>query len=408
MLFDFFQRFVVFAKSGSVVRKIAWLTMIGLAVSISSLVLVLSVMTAMNRSQTERTLSVEPHLMIEMPDAKNLEAVENHPITFRIKENPANQIFAYETQDVILRTIDGKFRGAVARGVTWKSLQTMLDRVHPPGVLYGGTTDVDRPQAGEVLIGVELARVLGVFEGDTLLVIPPEELLLPPSEVPKYEKVKVRQILVSNVSDVDSQLMFYIAGETLRSLHSAASLRRGAEIRLPDPDDADAFKASLAGFSDVKIETWRERNSSLFFALRLEKIMIGVFLGMASLIAGLSLISVILLLISQKTKEIGLLQALGYSKGKVRKLFASIGFLLAVFGVGSGILIGGGLSLYLQFHPLNILPDIYYDSQIPAEVQPLFILMIAIIGLLLAYFGAWFAVKVAITDEPSRALRNKN
>ncbi len=408
MVWDFFFRFVIFAKSGSVVRKIAWLTTIGLIVSISSLVLVLSVMTAMNHSQRDRTLAVEPHLIVEMNDSRNFKAVEAHPAVFRLKEIPGSETFAYETQDVIIRTVDGKFRGGVARGLSWDGLEKMITRIRPTGHKSDEFPEILRPEPGEVIMGVDLAHALGVFEGDSVLIVPPEGLLLPPSEAPKYEKVKVRQILVTNISEIDGQLIYYVAGETMNSLRSAASRRMGVEVRLPDADEAESVRAKLTGFNDISIQTWEERNSALFFALKLEKTMIGVFLGLASLIAGLSLISVISLLISQKTKEIGLLQAIGYSRASVKNLFAKIGFLLAVFGIGGGLIIGGLVSLYLQLHPLNILPDIYYDSQIPAEVQPVFMLVIGIIGVGLAYIGVRFSVNISITQQPSQALRNKN
>ena len=382
--------------------------MFGLVISISSLVLVLSVMTAMNHMQKERTLAVEPHLIITMTDARSVKAVETHPIIFRLQQFAGSESFAYETQDVIIRSIDGKFRGGVARGLSWDGLSRMIKRVRPTGHKTDEAPEIVKPEPGEVIMGVDLAHALGVFEGDSVLIVPPEGLLLPPSEAPKYEKVKVRQILVTNISEIDGQLIYYVAGETLTSLKNAASRRLGVEVRLADADSAESVREELSGFSDVKIETWQERNSALFFALTLEKTMIGVFLGLASLIAGLSLISVISLLISQKTKEIGLLQAIGFSRRKVKNLFSNIGFLLAMFGIGGGLVLGSALSLYLQLHPLNILPDIYYDSQIPAEVQPLFILMIAIIGLVLAYFGVRFSVNISITEQPSQALRNKN
>jgi len=406
MVWDFYKRFVIFAKKGSVIRRIAWLTIIGLAVSVSSLVLVLSIMTALNRNQKERTLAVEPHLIIEVNAAKEIQSVENHPIAQKLKTLLDTKSYYFETQDVILRTVDGKFRGAIARGLSWLGLKSMLLEISKTLKKSSDAQVLEKPEVGDVIIGVDLAHALGVFEGDTLMVVPPEGLLLPPSEAPKYERVRVLQILVTNVTDIDNQFMYFVTGETLRTLKESASRRVGIEVHLTDPDGADQLKQDLSGFSDTKIETWKERNSALFFALKLEKIMIGIFLGMATLIAGLSLISVTSLLISQKQREIGLLQALGFSKNKIQKLFSSIGFLLAVSGIGTGLLIGTGLSYYLEIKPLNILPDIYYDSLIQAEVQLPFVFIVAAVGFTLAYLGARMAAKAAAKLNPSQALRN--
>lgn len=408
LLFDFFNRFLIFAKSGSVVRRISWLTILGLTFSLAALVIVMSVMTALNQSQRQRTLAVEPHLTIEIPELNRIQNLMNHPVNYKLKAIPGAVVFPYESQDVILRTMDGKFKGAMARGIEWTSLQNTLDRVKAHLLGKRRMSEVNKPKPGEILIGVDLAHSLGVFEGDSLMVVPPEGLLLPPSEAPKYEKVRVAQIITTNVADFDSQIIFYIEGETLQSLKDSASRKIGLEVRLVQPDEAENTKQSLMSFADIKTQTWAERNSALFFALKLEKIMIGIFLGMAALVAGLSLISVLSLLISQKRKEIALLQTLGYSKRAIKRLFSSLGFMLAGTGIFLGLLIGVGISYYLELYPLNILPDIYYDSEIPAKVEFWFIFVLLAVSSGLALLGSkWIAASSANLSITS-SLRGKN
>ena len=413
MLWDFFSHFVLFAPQKSVVRRIARLTVAGLIVSVAALIVVLSVMTALNRNQRERTLAVEPHLTIEPQSGTTLINFEKHESLVKLHSLFPSEMQVFETQDVILRSLDGRFHGAVAKGLKFNAIKSMLENVqkisHKQGLSnFESYTALSEPAADEIYLGTDLAHSLGVFEGDNLLVIPPESLLLPPSEAPRFERVKVRQILTTNVAQVDGQLLYYVAGKSLKSLQNSASLRRGAEIRFPDPETADQAKEELLAFKDLKIQTWKERNSALFFALRLEKTMMGTFLGMAILVASLSLVSVLSLLISQKTKEIGLLGALGFSQNGVQSLFTQIGFLLAVIGMGTGALVGTAISLYLEFFPLNILPDIYYDSEIPAEVQWGVILMILVIGLGVAAWGARFAVRTLKNQSPSNLLRRTN
>ncbi len=418
MVWDFFLRFVILARSGTIVRRIAWLTMLGLTISISSLILVLSIMSAMNRSQKERTLAAEPHLTLEFLNIREFKFIRSHPAILYLEQemgdNPKNEIVPYESQDVIVRTLEKKFRGAVIRGLTWEGLKRLLQRINPKKTTKTKAElpfpEENRPQKGEIYMGADLAHSLGVFEGDQVLIIPPEFLLLSPSEVPKFEKVKVKTLLVTNIAEVDGEAIYYVAGETMVSLNSetgGASRKLGVEVRLSDVNQVDALKQQLAVYSNVLVETWEERNSALFFALKLEKAMIGIFLCLASMIAGLSMLSVISLVISQKTNEIGLLQAIGYSRNQVKELFSKIGFLLGAFGVLGGIGIGGLLSFYLQQNPLNILPDIYYDSQIPAELQPRFIFIVLVVGLLFSYLGSAYVVRRSVENTPSVALRGK-
>lgn len=409
LAFDFFKKYLFSVRAGALVKRISWLTVIGLAVSVSSLVVVISVMTALNHSIQDRTLAVEPHLTIEIPGVNQALLLEAHPLTSKLRSDPELKVEIFEFQDVILRTLDGHFRGAVARGLSQDSLNRMLFQMQKLDRKKKSEPLVEELLvAGEILIGVDLAVSLGVFEGDSLLVIPPESLLLPPTEAPKYERVKVRKIISTNLADVDSLNIFYIRDHTLGQLKSAASRRTGIEVWMPKPMNVDAYKQELKSFPEARVETWKERNSALFFALKLEKISITSFLGLAATLASFSMISVLLLLISQKRKEIGLLQAIGLSTHKVQRLFMTIGLCLSGLGLGLGLLLGSGISYYIEKNPLNILPDIYYDSQIPAYLDGGFVLMVLLGGSGLAWLGSYLSCRGAALILPSEALRAKN
>lgn len=411
MTWEFFKRFILLAREGSVVRRIAWLTVLGLGLSLSAFIIVMSVMTALNINIRERTLAVEPHLAIEVPNAKSILAVDTNPLVVKIKNEKLFRSYSFESQDVILRTVDGRFRGAQAKGLSGDGLKTLLNEVYKVKKQSGHDvekTEEEAPGQGEVYIGVDLAHALGVFEGDTLTVISPEGLLLPPSEVPKFEKVVVKKIIATYVADVDAQGLFYVQGETMNSLREGISRRLGVEVWTDDPEKAEVYKTEWSQFMNVRIETWRERNSALFFALKLEKMAIGIFLTISGLIACLSLVSVLALLISQKKKEMGLLQAVGMSGRQVRRLFLKMGLYLALIGGGGGFLIGTLVSLWIEYHPLQVLPDIYYDSEIPAKVESGFLIVVALILFLISFLGSWVASLATSGLSPSQALRSKN
>ena len=172
------------------------------------------------------------------------------------------------------------------------------------------------------------------------------------------------------------------------------------------PEKAQDVKAELSPLlGSVRVETWQERNSALFFALRMEKTVITIFLSMAALVAGFSLLTVLTLLTSQKRREIGLLRALGFSKRELEVLFARLGYGLALMGVGGGLLFGLLVSFYLEKYPLNVLPDIYYDSQIPAKVDFGFIAVVVLVAGFLSWLGSWAAAQSAVQESPSDSLR---
>jgi lipoprotein-releasing system permease protein len=309
--------------------------------------------------------------------------------------------------------MDGQFHGAIARGVSEESLKFMVEQLHQmedhkkrDNVQFWNLEDL--PSKGEVLVGVDLARSLGVFEGDYLTVVPPEGLLLPPGESPKFEKVRVSKIISTNLSDLDSQFVFYQRGKTLNTLASAASRKVGIEVWTPEGKDLNGLKEEVEKFSDVVAETWMDRNSVLFFALRLEKLIIGVFLGLAGLIASTSILSVLALLMSQKKRDIAILKTLGLSDRRTVKIFTQMGMMLAAFGLIPGVLLGTVISFYIEKNPVNILPDIYYDSQIPALVDTNLIWGVLVVGFLVCLGGAWYPARASIEIQPAQALRIKN
>lgn len=409
---DFFRNYLFSKRAGALIRRISWLSVSGLFLSVAALVIVISVMTALNKTIRDRTLALEPHLTVQFSSATPISFVENHPLTLKLKAIDGVEVQTFETQDVILRSQDGRFRGAVARGVSDTSYRKFLAEINkddqdPMGSL--ANKEGEGPLLGEVDVGIDLARSLDLFEGDSLMVVPPEGLLLPPTETPPFERLKVRRIVSTQLADWDSTVVFYKQGLALRSFRQTASRRLGLEVWTKNPDNVEALKKQLSEFPEVKVETWKERNSALFFALRMEKTVMTIFLSLASLVAGFSLITVLALLVSQKKREIGLMRALGFSNKGLQSLFMKLGMGLALVGVGGGFLIGLIVSLYLQFFPLDLsrVTQIYYDAKIPAQVDFGFLLSLLAVSFAMTFLGARFASKEAAKETPSENLRSQ-
>lgn len=423
MTWEFFWRFLFSKRAGSVVRRIAWLSFFGLLISVTSLIVVISVMTSLNHSMQDRLLAVEPHLVLEAKPGLPWE-----PLRQKLQEQnllkPDWKVFPFETQDVILRTVEGRFRGAQARGMSPDGLDFILGeierldgkkpsrKIQEPEVVSEGNVlrELKRLETGEVLIGVELSHVLGVFEGDAMTVVAPEGLLLPVGEAPKFEKVKVREIVTTNLQEFDSQGLFYLQGATLPSMRNNASVRRGFEIWMPDTNQVEHEKERLLqaiGGDQLQASTWRDRNAALFLSLRLEKVVIGIFLTIASLVAGFSLFIILGLLISQKTKEIGLLQSAGLSAKKVQQLFQGVALRLSGSGILGGVILGSAISLYLEHNPLKVLPDIYYNSEVPAYLDSKFVFIVFLVGITLSWVGGYVVTRSLRKLNPTDLLRSR-
>jgi lipoprotein-releasing system permease protein len=420
----FFQRYLFSKRSGSLVKRIAWLCIFGISISLAGFLLILSVMNGLNLNSHERILAAAPHLTIKFAKPLSDKMIAQHEVTQYLENKKTNDsrfdFQLFDSQDVILRTIDGVFRGGIAKGMTEKSFNQMISKLSElakknnvealsEDVLtsngLAASNALAAPRGDEVLLGAELARALNVFEGDFLTVLAPESLLLPPGETPPFARVRVKKIISTNTAEVDAQVMFFSRGENMLNFIRTGSHKVGYEVWTKDPYSLSKYESEISKISDVQVESWQEQNSALFSALRLEKLTIGSFLGLSALITGASIWSVLTLLITQKIREIGLLMSFGLSSKRLMELFFQIGVWLAGIGISVGVVVGLGLALYIQFFPPQVLPDIYYDSQIPAQVDFLFVTLTILLSGSLCVFAVRLAVLRVLKLKPSEALR---
>ncbi|MCB0412342.1 MAG: ABC transporter permease, partial [Bdellovibrionales bacterium] len=285
--------------------------------------IVSSVMNGFNETIRIRHLSAEPHLLLEIKKSQNLQNIKAQIHT--VLKNAEIQVESSDRvlhQDVILRTYEGLFGGGVLKGMVpeafgkfYRRTQEALDvgRSHQNFRLQDLLPETWTLEKDEVVVGLDLARSLGIFEGDPIVILPPETLLLPRGEGPPYGRFRVKSLLSTRLPEVDGQLIFFNSEIADSPMISTPSQRETLEIRLVDPYRAEEAKAAIEKNTKFQVSTWKERNKALFFALRLERWAMSLFLGLSTLITCFAIVSVLLLLIYQKKQEIGILMAMGVS-----------------------------------------------------------------------------------------------
>lgn len=401
-----FRNYLLSRRSGALVRIIAWHCVIGIGMGVASLIIVLSVMNGFNLTIRSRMLSVEPHLVVTQKEAPSpADILKLRETLDGIAPGSVEMVERFENQDLILRSVDGVFGGAVAKGYDSAALHAMMSRVWaslkkdtPPPV-----PESSELGSSEVILGIDLARGLGIFEGDEVILVPPETLLLPKGEIPRFQKFRVKSLLNTQMPEFDSKLMFYNIDAMAKRMKSV-SRETGYEIRLKDAYQADRIKERLAE-RGIRAETWGERDTSLFFALKMESYAMALFLSLAVLITSFSIVTVMVLLMSQKRQDIGMLMALGLSVRRTRMVFLRVGLLLSYMGILGGVILGGGICLLLDWYPLELLPDIYTDSTLPAKLTPRILLFVLSCSTLIAILGSWLPIWRYVLTNPADALR---
>lgn len=403
----FIQKLILSKRSGALIRRITILSFIAIVISLTSFFIVLFVMNGMNLNIKKRIMALEPHLTTFQKPADD---------EFVRKTVGSGEIVNFQNFDLILRTIDGQFRGAQATGYDEEGLKTWMTHLRKMKGLqeakkFQTTFDDEMDslllQENEVALGADLARSLGLLEGDEITLIPPETLLLSSLETPLFQKVTVRRIISTDLYDLDSKLVLFNLNKTLLSFAKTLSLKRGFHVWLTSVGQAEDIQKTLLE-KNITSETWQEKNSDLFFALLMEKSMIGVFLGLAGLIASSSILTVLALLLSQKKRDIAIIKTLGLSEKKTLWLFTKMGLWISCSAIVLGTIFGLSVSYYLQFNPVHLLPNIYYDSSLPALVDLGFVFVVLVIALGLAFLGSYIPALVTLKIQPALLLRQKN
>ncbi|MDE0519029.1 MAG: hypothetical protein OXH36_05700, partial [Bdellovibrionales bacterium] len=266
--------------------------------------------------------------------------------------------------------------------------------------------EVGKEKQKKIVLGLGLASELDLYEEESVHLIPAENLLLPPGELIQFESVHVGSIVSTQNAIWNSNYIFYDRKD-FPAFRKNSSYNAGFEISLTEPEDFLLYKTVLEkeGFS---VEAWPERNSSVFLALKVEKIIMSVFLSLAGLITLLAVSSLLALLIVQKKKEIGALMAIGMPVQRVQSLFVKMGLLLCSFGMLGAWLFSLFICLFLKYSRIPILSQFHAGAQFPVEFNFMFMFGLFTCIFFLAYLSCVLSVRSQSCYSPSELLKTVN
>lgn len=393
-------------------KAIAWLSLLGIGVSTMAMVVVTSVMGGFGNAIEERLINFEPHLIVKAKtDDPRLVNNMLTDLSKDLQKKTKLNAFLFDQEQVVIRTPSGHYSGAIAKGLEEKSLQHFIEasRLYSQNQVKKFSWD-QTPESNmvitnnDVMVGSELAYQTGIFVGDQVVMTPPESLILPPGEIPQFVKLNVQDIIRTSVPSIDSQVIIYKKRDRGKLFKDSVSLESLLEIYLNDYKDLDLVVNQI-DTKKYNVETWKQRNSSLFYSLKMEKLLISFFLFLSVLIGCFTIVTVLVLLATQKRKDIGILLTLGMKKKDLVRVFTQIGFLLSGTGVLLGFLTGLLICVILAKFQFINLPDVYYDRTIPVQFNIKEYLGILAITFTISYLSAMYPARLITSYQPQDILR---
>ncbi|MBA2674810.1 lipoprotein-releasing ABC transporter permease subunit [Ramlibacter sp.] len=403
-----------YTRAGRATRRngfisfISMVSMLGISLGVAALIIVLSVMNGFQKEVRDRMLGVVSHIEIYGPGGGVLPDVNRTIAESRKNPQVLGSAPFVATQSLLAHGED--MRGAIVRGIDPAQEPQVTD------VAAAARTTLAKLQPGAfgVVLGAELARSLGVREGDPVTLIAPGGQVTPAGVVPRLKQMTV-------VGTFDSGHYEYDSGLLMLNIEDAQRIFRlegptGVRLKLKDLNRARDVAAELQGHlsGEFVIRDWTRQNRTWFAAVQLEKRMMFIILTLIVAVAAFNLVSTLVMTVTDKRADIAILRTLGASPRSIMGIFVVQGAAVGVIGTLAGLL--GGLLIAMNIdvivpaleHLLNasFLPrDIYLISRMPSDPQSNDIVPIALISLVLAFVATLYPSWRASQVNPAEALR---
>jgi lipoprotein-releasing system permease protein len=377
----------------AVLRLVTLFSIIGIAAGVATLVIALAMNTGFRRAIQDRLLGVSAHVNLTRPGAEGIE--DYRPLAERLSHVDGVRSVAPAIYLTVLLSGEGHARGVVVKGIDPEIERRFDDALRR---IVSGAADFTPDADGfdSIIVGHLMADELKLHLGDYVTLTSPEGRLTPYGMMPRSRRFRITGVFDSGFYDYDANWVFATlpAAQNLAGVGDVVSV---LEFRLRDVDRAvDAARAigaaAGAGFTTT---TWEDENRALFRALALEKLVTALFIGLITFVAGLNILVVLTMTVTDRARDIAVLMSLGAYRPQIRTIFVLQGLVVGVIGTAAGLLVGYTTSWAAgAYHLIRLDPQVYSVPFVPFQSS-------ALDGMWIA--AAALAISVAATLIPARA-----
>jgi lipoprotein-releasing system permease protein len=422
MPYEFFisKRYLRAKRKQVFVSIITFISIFGIFLGVAALIIVLAVMNGFETDLRTKILGIKSHIELTADIGGSM---KNYPKVQELIAGTegvvASTPFIY-TQAMI-RSGNG-VSGVVIRGLDTQSAFKVINlgKIREGSIEYLNKIPQElsrkySEQIGGIVIGKEMARNMGIFLYDTITIISPVGISTPMGMMPRMKKFAVVGIFESGFYEYDSTLA-YLSLRNCQDFLQMGDSVTGIDIKVDDIYKADSIARriqSKLGFP-FWANNWMQMNKNLFAALKLEKRVMFIILSLIVLVAAFNIISALIMIVMEKSKDIAILKSMGATSRGIMKIFIYQGLIVGVIGTFSGCIAGLSVALNLQkislfvekiFH-FKILPgDVYYLSELPSQVNYGDVIVIVIGTLIVCFLSTIYPSLRASRLDPAEALR---
>lgn len=409
------RRYLKAKRRQGFISLISLISVAGVMVGVTALIVVLAVMTGFTEGLREKILGINSHIVVQnnFGPIRDLQALQQ--TVLGVPGVVASTPYIY-TQTML--SAGGAGTGAIIRGIDPASAATVISL---GGQMIAGSVealrDENSPDPGRdnshktmlsgIIVGRELARQLRVDLGDRIRLLSPEGPLTPMGIIPSIKTCRVVGVFETGMFEYDSALA-YISLPTAQQLLDMPDSVHGIEIKVDDIFNADRIAVNIqkklgAGYI---AKDWIMMNKNLFSALQLEKTAMFIILALIVLVAAFNIVSTLIMVVMEKGRDIAILKSMGATSRSIMRIFIYEGLVIGLSGTVLGVL--GGLfvcKLLSRYQFIKLPADVYPMTTLPVQVRLLDVTIVAVsavlITLLATLYPSWQASRV----DPALALR---
>ncbi len=385
----------------------------GVAVGIMALIVVLGVMNGLRNELLERILVASPHLRV-LTYGDNLRIDDWGGALETIRGTPGVVAAAPEvtTQSLILNAASYP-EGVFVIGLDTAAASLPVNSI-PEAITEGDLTfqASDTAVDGALILGRRLSQRLSAFPGDVVGLISPTAARVNPAlgyAMPRIWKFQVTGIFETGMYQYDNQfvLMDREMAQRFAGLDTAIT---GIQVRVGDPWEAPRIGRELEdrlGFPYRSMD-WQTQNHGMFAALQLEKLGMGLVIFFVMIVAAFNIVGTLTMLVTDKTREIGILQAMGLPAGSIGRIFLAQGAIIGAIGVALGLVAGLVVGFVVDRSGwVRIDPSVYFIDRLPVHIELLDVAVVIAAGLLVAIVATLYPSRAATRLTPVDAIRHE-
>jgi len=407
MSFEWFvaKRYLRSPNRPAVLRLVTAFSVVGVAAGVATLVIALAMNTGFRETLQDRLLGVTAHISLTHPgDSGGMRDYSS--LAEKLQQVPGVISVTPAIYQTVLLSFGGQARGAVVKGIDLaleKRGDEALQKLSAGALDF--SPDVDGIEG--LLIGKQLADEWKLHPGDYVTLTSPQGRLTPFGLMPRTRRFRVSGIFDSGFYDYDENWCF-VTLLAAQNLVGASDIVNVLEFRLARPEQAAelAPKIEQAAGPGFVATTWVEENRALFRALRLEKLVTAIFIGLITFVAGLNILVVLSMTVTDKARDIAVLISFGTRRDQVRRIFLLLGVIIGAIGIVSGLLVGYTFTFIAgTYHLIPLDPQVYAVPYVPFHPSFLDGVWIALAAMAIAILATIIPAREAARLLPVEILR---